>query len=395
MSIMHKHIMNLFLTSSFLVFLIACTSLTTAETHLVPNNDLPFLTDDLEFIGLIPALDRQISAFKNEPYKHKIQLGNDVYSFSKVEKSVREFRSLVESTSKCLSRSISLTYSQDCKRNFNAELKSKFHFYKASGNSNHGSSYFTAYYTPTIEVAEQQDKDHPYPIYKTPPVYLRHYNRREIDFEEKLKGKGYELFYAKNLFDIYVLHVEGGGKVEVIAKDGHRYSTYLIYKTDNGKPFTHIEDYMISSGMLTPSKRSRRDQQKYLSRHPDEVEEILSSCAGYVFFSISSKPPIGSTGAQLTPNRSIATDPNYYPVRGLIAYITASIPILPKDGNPLDANRRSYKKQKMHRFFIDQDIGHSITGPARADIYFGEGKNATFQANNLSTYGEMYFLILK
>lgn len=388
-------VIKLLFTIYSLFFLASCATITDAGTHIVTENMLPALTDDLSFSGLVPALDRQLQAFKNEPYKRKIRLGSDVYPFTKLVESVREFRSLVITASNCIRHSTSTTHTHNCEKKFDNDVKSKFRFYKAEAYSDNGSSYFTAYYTPVIEVSEKQDHDHPYPIYKTPTTYLKRLTRREIDFEGKLKGKGYEIFFAKDLFDIYILHVEGGGKVQVKGKNGRQYSTYLSYQSDNGRQFTHIDEYMLQNGMLKSQRRSRLDQREYFKKNPDKIQDIFSSCEGYVFFKITNTPPIGSTGAQLTPNRSIATDPSYYPAKGLITYLTASIPVFPNDNEPLNANRRTYRKHLMHRFFIDQDIGHSITGPARADIYFGEGENATFQANNLSTYGTMYILILK
>ena len=44
-------------------------------------------------------------------------------------------------------------------------------------------------------------------------------------------------------------------------------------------------------------------------------------------------------------------------------------------------------------FALDQDTGGAIQTPARADVYFGIGDQAMYEAGNLNTYGQLYYLL--
>ena len=47
------------------------------------------------------------------------------------------------------------------------------------------------------------------------------------------------------------------------------------------------------------------------------------------------------------------------------------------------------------RFVLNQDTGGAITGPGRADIFWGNGPYAELAAGHLQHRGEMFFLVLR
>lgn len=353
---------------------------------LVPTHELPSFSDDLGLEGLSEAVQRQIAVLRGEADRQGVQIGQQRYRTEQLLESLERFGLFLAEAKSCLNTGEAAARCYDA---LGQRIREQFLVYRLEP------SLLTGYYTPTIEVSTRRTKKYRYPIYRTPASESeRRLSREDIDFAHKLDGKGYELYYAADLFDLYVMHIEGGAKV-VVHDKGRTYTRFLLYNADNGQEFSKLGEYMVQHGMLSPSHHSRWDQRDYLSKHPDKVRQIFASCPGYVFFKDSDTPPIASTGAPLTANRSLASDPAYYPVKGVITYVVATIPEPPPKGTPPESNPNGLEYRTMGRFFIDQDIGHFITGPARADLFFGEGPYAEFLANNFMTRGRIYLLVSK
>lgn len=371
------------------VFFVGCTtdsaqSLPLTAT-LVPPHELPNFNDDLNLEGLTLAVQRQLAVLRRESDRVALRIGETNFHTGQLRKSLENFNGLLSETTSCLK-----TRSREhCYDTLGRRISEQFLVYLVTP------SLLTGYYTPTIDVSTRRSEKYRYPIYRKPnKAEERNLSREAIDFDNRLDGKGYELFYAADRFDLYVLHIEGGAEV-VVHDNGKRYTKYLHYAGDNGQEFQHLDEYMVRHGMLRDTQRSRWDQRNYLGMHPQESRRIFSSCPGYVFFKASDSPPIASTGATLTANRSLASDPDYYPVKGILTYVVAAIPEVPRDGAPPESNPKGLAYRTMGRFFIDQDVGHFITGPARADLFFGEGQYAEFLANNFMTRGHIYLLVSK
>jgi peptidoglycan lytic transglycosylase A len=73
---------------------------------------------------------------------------------------------------------------------------------------------------------------------------------------------------------------------------------------------------------------------------------------------------VGAQGVPLTPGRSIAVDKALH-VYGTPFFIEGELPI-----------ESEQSKTPFRRLMIAQDTGSAITGPARADLYFGAGAEA-------------------
>jgi membrane-bound lytic murein transglycosylase A len=73
---------------------------------------------------------------------------------------------------------------------------------------------------------------------------------------------------------------------------------------------------------------------------------------------------VGAQGVPLTPGRSIAVD-NSLHVYGTLFFIEGELPI-----------ESAQSKTPFRRLMVAQDTGSAITGPARADIYYGAGVEA-------------------
>ncbi|MEL7148628.1 MAG: MltA domain-containing protein, partial [Bacteroidota bacterium] len=153
-------------------------------------------------------------------------------------------------------------------------LLSKFNFYQLSGDDSLGNVLFTGYFTPVLQVKSVRDSIYRYPFYKKPgrrggfPLP----DRREIDFLNALDGKNLEIAWSDNLFDNFVLQVQGSGIVRF--EDGRE--QILAYGGKNGYPYTSIGKHLIALGEIEQEDISLSAIREWLARHPERMREILS-----------------------------------------------------------------------------------------------------------------------
>lgn len=377
----------------FCLFLLFIHNLAFAKaTYITPTKlateDIRF-QDDLDLKGLSLALDRQIDSFKETRLDGTIRLGTVYYPRKYLLESVVDFKALVEKARNCFGDNFMLV--EPCMEVLNQEIKAAFNVYKPSFLSTDPEAtrdrpaLFTAYYSPDFIGSRVKTDQYKYAIYEMPTdATLRSKTREQIDFDGALEKKGKALFFVDDLFGLYLMHIEGGGRITVTNDDGTMSAYYLSYAGGNGQKFSFINKYMMAQGMITePSTVAQRE---YLSGHPEKAREIFSTCPGYIFFKVTENPPLGVNNIPLTDNRSIATDSKMYAQKGLISYVVSKRPV---------AENNTLKFVEFSRFFLDQDTGGAIKGKARADLYFGFGKEAEVAANNLKQTGEIYFLIRK
>ena len=107
---------------------------------------------------------------------------------------------------------------------------------------------------------------------------------------------------------------------------------------------------------------------EWMEQNPDGAKELRRQNRSYIFFRevpLSDKDEaVGAQGVPLTPGRSIAVDKSLH-VFGTPFFIQGELPI-----------DSATAKTPFHRLMIAQDTGSAITGPARADLYFGAGVDA-------------------
>src|SRR3569832_2874681 len=105
-----------------------------------------------------------------------------------------------------------------------------------------------------------------------------------------------------------------------------------------------------------------------MEQNPDGAKDLRRQNRAYVFFrevALSDKDEaVGAQGVPLTPGRSIAVD------NSLHVYDT---PYIIEGELPIET---AQSKTPFRRLMGAQDTGAAITGPARADIYYGAGPEA-------------------
>ncbi|MCT4642672.1 MAG: MltA domain-containing protein [Bacteriovoracaceae bacterium] len=342
--------------------------------------------DDLDFKHMKLAIKRQLRSLKT--YNKSFVFGGKAYTTQDQIKTLKKLDSLITHWQEC----IEITAKSSCTNLLSLSINRSFDIYKSiprSDETGHkkGQARFTSYYSPKLYGSKVKTDVYKYPIYKKPHLKKhRSYTRGQIEFDGILEGKNSLLFYVKdNRYDIWLMHVEGGGVVETI-EDGKKVLYNLSYDGTNGKPFSMLSTYMLKKGYLT-TDRSVEAQRNYILANPEKEKEIISSSQNYVYFKISKSEPVGVKNIPLTQARSMATDKRLYKTYGLLSFVNIDGRIYHK--------KEDSKKIKLNRFFITQDTGGGIRGAARADLYQGYGRQAQYLANNMNALGWQYFLMLK
>ncbi len=251
------------------------------------------------------------------------------------------------------------------------------------------SALLTGYFEPLLYGSREKKGRYRFPIYKLPPEISvvrsaqvaatpsSYFSRREID-EGALAGRGLELLWVDDDIELFFLHIQGSGQVQLT--DGT--ITRVGYAGKNNRPYHAIGKTLIERGALTKDNVSMLTIKHWLWNHPHEVKSILWQNPSYIFFrEISGNGPIGSQGVALTPQRSLAVDPEIIPL-GMPVFINTTLP-----SPPLQS------PETFSHLLIAQDSGSAIKGALRGDIFFGSGNKEGIVAGFMKQRGEFTILV--
>jgi membrane-bound lytic murein transglycosylase A len=156
------------------------------------------------------------------------------------------------------------------------------------------------------------------------------------------------------------------------------------YAAHNGYPYTAVGKVLLDRNLMTREQMSMANIRQWMLAHPKKAGEVRQANKSYVFFRITGLSteghPKGAQGVPLTPGRSIAVDRIH--VYGTPFFIEADLPI-----------ESAHTTTKFSRLMIAQDTGSAIKGPARADIYWGSGKEAASIAGRTREHGQFVMLV--
>ena len=271
-------------------------------------------------------------------------------------------------------------------------VRREFTFYKSTGNDGKGTVKFTAYYEPVYAASRVRTREYKYPIYGLPPNFKQwqkpHPTRLQLEGKDGLLGKdspisGLELFWFKDRFDAYLIHIQGSAKLKLT--DGS--VTGVGYASATDYPWTSIGKALLNDGKITRKETTMPGIINFFQRNPRAMDDYLPRWERFVFFrDKGNTPATGSIGVPVTAERSIATDKSLMPP-GALAIINASFPYVGYRG------RLQYRK--VSRFVLDQDTGSAIKTPGRVDYFMGTGKVAGDRAGITGGNGSLYYLLLK
>jgi membrane-bound lytic murein transglycosylase A len=266
--------------------------------------------------------------------------------------------------------------------------------------------FVTGYYEPIIDGSLTQNEVYNVPVYRRPSnLFVRgfkqdaaslpnkgqvfrkigrrklvpYYDRAEIE-DGAIEGRGLEICWLKDQTDLLFAQIQGSARVQL--DDG---STVRInYDAHNGYPYTAVGRILIDRGIIPREQMSMQKIREWMEQNPNGADELRRQNRAYVFFrevQLSDKDEaVGAQGVPLTPGRSIAVDKSLH-VYGTPFFIEGELPI-----------ESEQSKTPFHRLMIAQDTGSAITGPARADLYFGAGADAGKVSGRLKH--SMHFVML-
>ncbi len=192
-----------------------------------------------------------------------------------------------------------------------------------------------------------------------------------------LREKGLELLWIDDAVDLFLLQVQGSGRV--ILENGD--VEHVGFAAHNGRPYKSIGSALIDQGELQPGQASWDGIKGWIEKHPDKAAGLFAINPRFIFFrKIIGDGPIGAQGVALTPRRSMAVDRRYIPL---------GMPIW------LDTVQPGGSTEPLQQLLIAQDTGGAIKGPVRGDFFWGYGARALAKAGVMKSEGRYYILLPK
>ncbi len=275
-----------------------------------------------------------------------------------------------------------------------------------------GDAFFTGYYQPEIAGSLTRTTAYPVPVYGLPPdlVVLPPGKRSGAltgliaarrapsgaltpfpdrgaieDGALEHAPRVRKLVYLRDNVDLFLAQVQGSARVRL--SDGR--VLVLTFAGKNGQPYTALARVLVQKGVATPAEMTMDRLIQWIRANGLERgqpgDELLRLNRSFVFFNAhietgAQAQPRGGSGAPLTPLRSVAVDKRVWPY-GLPFFIDSTLPW------------RNAEPEPFRRLVMSQDTGAAIVGAARADIYFGLGREAGARAAEIRHHGQFFILL--
>jgi membrane-bound lytic murein transglycosylase A len=351
---------------------------------LVAASNINF-TDDLDSASLELAIERSVKYYETNGRDKVYRIADRLIDAGKLKETLIAFSEVVRQSEK--------------PDDLNRSIAADFDIYLVAGTDEDKRALFTGYYEPLLEGSLTRSEKYKYPLYRVPDDLIKnenkigrmqgdefvpYFSRKEIDVSGILQGKNLELVWVADPVDLFFLHVQGSGKIKLPDET----LLTVSFAQTNGRPFRSVTRFMLDKGKIKSREASYRNVKAILKEMQEQERyEILSYNESYIFFRFVDKEPMGSLGVPVTPGRSIATDPEYFP-EGALAFIRLRKPVFDTEGNVKE-------RVNFSRFVVSQDKGSAIKGRGRVDLFCGFGAKAEATAGTLKEKGELYLLIKK
>ncbi|MFC5459769.1 murein transglycosylase A [Massilia niabensis] len=246
-----------------------------------------------------------------------------------------------------------------------------------------------AFQTPLYRVPEDLltvDLASAYPSLKNMRLRGRLVGKKVVPYStraeiERAPLSGKELVWVDDPVEAFFLEVQGSGRV-LIEETGE--TVRIAFADQNGHPYKVIGRWLVEQGELPADGVSAQSIKAWIAANPARRQELLNVNPSYIFFREERLPdpnvgPKGALGVPLTPERSVAVDPQHVPLGAPLFLATSH----PATGAPLQ------------RLMMAQDTGGAIRGQVRADFFFGFGGNAAEYAGRMKQRGSVWVLLPK
>lgn len=235
----------------------------------------------------------------------------------------------------------------------------------------------TAYFTPRHRASRRKSRAFQYPIYAKPKMELQwSKSRYEIDEEQGLKGLGLELFYMENLFDVFLIHVQGSATLE-LADDS---IVHIGVSGTNEKEYTSLGKLLIRDQKISEEKMSLQAIRAFFEVNSEQLKPYLYKNERYVFFEERKSMPKGSMGAEVKAWHSVASERMPNGRYRFPAFMPMVIDFI-----------EGPKILKTH-WVLNQDTGKAIQGSLRFDLYLGMGNKAEHLAGRIKHRANIYLI---
>jgi membrane-bound lytic murein transglycosylase A len=192
-----------------------------------------------------------------------------------------------------------------------------------------------------------------------------------------LDDQDLELLWIDDPVDVFLLHVQGSGRV--ILPDGD--VVRVGFAAHNGHGYRSIGRKLIDDGELEAHEASWPGIRGWVEANPDKAADLFAHNPRFIFFrELTGDGPIGAEGVALTPERSLAVDTRYIPL---------GAPIW------LDTTRPGVGGDPLRRLMVAQDKGGAIKGVVRGDFFWGYGDAALAEAGRMKSRGRYFVLLPK
>ncbi|MBI5241828.1 MAG: MltA domain-containing protein [Elusimicrobia bacterium] len=379
----------------------ASTAPVSPPLRLLAPAELPAFSDTFKSkAGLLKAAKKTLDYLAKTQGPKYLRIGGRDYGPAILADSIRELLKVVEEAK--------------TPEELDALVRERFDVFQSVGSDGQGKVVFSSYYQPYINASAKKSPKHPIPIYRKPADMVEvdlsafgakngsdslvgrvskdkrvvpYFTREDIDVRQALQGKGLELAWLPNKWDVLDLHIQGSG----ILKYPSGKEVLARYAATNARPYNSVGLTLVKAGALSREGLSYDKIRDYFKAHPEAEDWVIAQNPRYTFFELTPLPPdgepFGTVMESLVPARSIAIDPAVIPL-GALAWFSTVSPQADKDGRLLGQFPNS-------RFALCMDTGGAIKGPGRVDIYAGHGKQATTTARNQWNEGALYILVKK
>jgi membrane-bound lytic murein transglycosylase A len=254
-----------------------------------------------------------------------------------------------------------------------------------------GEAFATGYYEPEIRGSRTKQTGYEVPIYARPDDLARcygqdgkgrgrvdheglcvlYYTRAEIE-DGALSGRNLEIGWAADPIDLFVLQIQGSGRV--LLPDGQ--VMRIGYLDQNGREYVAIGRLLRDRGILPPGGADMDAIVAWMRSQPDGGTSLMRENPSYIFFKELTGPgPLGALNLPVTARASVAADPRFVPL-GAPVFLT------------LDRTEAS-------GLWVAQDTGGAIKGANRFDTFWGAGESAKLMAGGMSAKGRALILLPK
>lgn len=277
-----------------------------------------------------------------------------------------------------------------------------------------GTGLNTGYFEPELAGSRTPSPAHPVPIYKRPSdlievdlglfadnlkgrrirgrvdgaALIPYFDRAQIE-DGALAGKGLEIGYAADAYELFFLHIQGSGRLRL--PDG---SVMRIgYDGQNGREYVGIGSRLRQMNALGPGQATMDGIIGWMKANPEGGRALMRENKSYIFFKVlTGEGPLGAMNVALTPEYSVATDPKFVPL-GAPLWLDTKIPE-PNQG-VMANGAPAYTMTSFRRLMVAQDTGGAIKGANRFDLFWGPGERASRIAGGLSSQGRATLLLPK